>query len=141
MSTDVEESTFKVVDRRREGRDEESQDAEPQSSEPSRPSPQKSSAPTTEPHAARSSEGPQITFAQFFMSLATSASMQLGLIPHPQTGKPETDLQGAGQTIDILAMLEDKTKGNLAGDEANLVAQILADLRLRFIEAKKSSTS
>jgi hypothetical protein len=80
---------------------------------------------------------PPIDFATFVLSLAHSARMHLGEEPHPETNKVETDLPVAKQNIDILGLLEDKTKGNLTGDEERLLAQVLFDLRMRYVERTK----
>ncbi len=81
---------------------------------------------------------PRIDFATFVLSLSHSALMHLGEAPHPETGKVERNLPLARQTIDLIAMLEEKTKGNLTGDEERLVAQILFDLRMRYVERSKT---
>jgi hypothetical protein len=80
---------------------------------------------------------PQIDFATFVLSLSHSALMHLGEAPDPDTNRTVVDLSLARQNIDILAMLEDKTRGNLSGDEERLVAQVLFDLRMRFVEKSK----
>jgi hypothetical protein len=65
------------------------------------------------------------------------ALMHLGQAPHPETGSVEKTLPLARQTVDLLAMLEEKTKGNLSGDEERLLTQILFDLRMRYVELSK----
>ncbi|HEY8076722.1 MAG TPA: DUF1844 domain-containing protein [Labilithrix sp.] len=82
---------------------------------------------------------PPIDFATFTLSLAHSARMHLGEEPNPETNKVETNFAVAKQNIDILAMLEDKTKGNLSGDEERLLAQVLFDLRMRYVERTKET--
>lgn len=81
---------------------------------------------------------PRIDFATFVISLSQSALMHLGEAPHPETSKVERSLPLARQTIDLLGLLEDKTKGNLTGDEERLLTHVLFDLRMRFIEVTKS---
>ena len=81
---------------------------------------------------------PSIDFATFVLSLNHSALVHLGEAPDLESGKRERNLPLARQTIDLIAMLEEKTKGNLAGDEERLVAQILYDLRMRYVESSKS---
>ena len=76
-----------------------------------------------------------ITFATFVISLGDSAMIHLGVIPHPATGEPQPDLRAARQTIDILGILEDKTKGNLSEEEQSLMDQLLYGLRMQFIRA------
>ena len=77
---------------------------------------------------------PEINFSTFVFSLNTSALLHLGEVPDPATGKQQTDLPMAKQTIDLIAMLEEKTKGNLSSDEENLVKHILYDLRMRYVQ-------
>ncbi len=76
-----------------------------------------------------------IDFYTFVLSLGSSAFVHLGDAPHPETGAPAApDLFVAKQTIDILAMLRDKTKGNLTPEEEKFLETLLADLRIRFVE-------
>ena len=77
---------------------------------------------------------PEINFSTFVFSLNTSALLHLGEVPDPATGKQQVDLLMAKQTIDLLAMLEEKTQGNLAPDEENLIKHILYDLRMRYVQ-------
>lgn len=84
---------------------------------------------------------PTLDFATFILSLSHSALMHLGEAPHPDTNKIEANLQLAKQNIDLLGVLEDKTKGNLTGDEERLLAQVLFDLRMRYVERSKGSSS
>lgn len=78
---------------------------------------------------------PEITFSAFVISLSTQALVHLGEIPNPLSGKTEGDTDAAKQTIDILAMLREKTRGNLDQSEEKLMDDILYDLRMRFVEA------
>jgi hypothetical protein len=79
----------------------------------------------------------QIDFSTLVFSLATGAFIHLGLAADPLTQKTEKNLPLAKQNIDILEMLQTKTKGNLSAEEAQLMESLLAELRLRFIEAAK----
>jgi hypothetical protein len=81
---------------------------------------------------------PHIDFATFVLSLSHSALMHLGEAPNPETGSVEKNLALARQSIDLIGMLEEKTKGNLTGEEERLIGQILYDLRMRFVELSKS---
>lgn len=76
-----------------------------------------------------------IDFYTFILSLASSAFVHLGDTPHPETGEmvPQ-DLGLAKQVIDILAMLEEKTKGNLTQEEERFLENLLTDLRFRFVQ-------
>jgi len=81
---------------------------------------------------------PVIDFYTFILSLGSSVLIHLGDAPHPETGKPaERNLPLAQQSIEILAMLEQKTRGNLSDEEAKLLDQLLLDLKLRYVEASK----
>jgi hypothetical protein len=80
---------------------------------------------------------PEINFSTFIFSLNTSALLHLGEVPDPTTGKQQEDLPMATQTIDLIAMLEEKTRGNLTQDEENLMKHILYDLRLRYVQKTK----
>ncbi|MBM4155395.1 MAG: DUF1844 domain-containing protein [Lentisphaerae bacterium] len=78
-------------------------------------------------------------FEQLVMMLATSAMQQLGKLVHPQTGRAETDLAGAGWTIDLLGMLEEKTRGNLDAHETRTIGEALTTLRLNFVDAANAA--
>jgi hypothetical protein len=81
---------------------------------------------------------PAVDFHTFVLSLGSSALLHLGELEHPEAGGPHQDLALAKHTIDILAMLEEKTKGNLTTAEAKLISSLLYDLRLRYVEASKA---
>lgn len=78
-----------------------------------------------------------MTFSSFIMSLATQTLMQLGEIKPPPGVQIEVDKVAAMQTIDILGMLQNKTKGNLDAEESHLIEGILHNLRLSFVKASK----
>lgn len=155
---------FKVVDRRRftaEG--EERPDAEVREPPPAPkapPPPVQSKAPAAAPPPgvgpaqaapppANGPQGPQgpkgpggpppadeevpIPFAAFLQSMAQQALMQLGMIPFP-SGTRQLDLEGARDTIDVLAMLRVKTRGNLAAEEDRAFEQILYELRMTYLD-------
>jgi hypothetical protein len=75
----------------------------------------------------------EITFERFLASLYMSGMLQLGLM-HEQGGQPQLDLIGARQTIDSLALLSDKTKGNLTAKEQNFLQNALYELRMAYVE-------
>jgi hypothetical protein len=80
----------------------------------------------------------QISFAAFVLSLAHTAAVHFGDIPDPVSGqRAEANLPAAQQMIDILSLLEAKTRGNLTAEERQLLDQILYELRLRYVEATK----
>ena len=76
---------------------------------------------------------PPIDFLTFCVSLASSAFVHLGDAPHPESGRTTPDLGLAKQTIDLLGMLQEKTKGNLTEEEAHFLENLLLDLRLRYV--------
>lgn len=79
---------------------------------------------------------PEIDFATFIFSLNSSVLMQLGVIEDPVSGEKVKNLPLAKQTIDILGMLEEKTKGNLTDAEANMIKNILYELRMLYVREK-----
>jgi len=81
---------------------------------------------------------PEVTFSSFILSLSTSALMHLGEVPDPVTKKIDKSLALAKQSIDMLGMLKEKTKGNLSADEEKLMDHLLADLRWRYVRESKS---
>lgn len=82
---------------------------------------------------------PEIDFSSFIFSLSTSALLHLGEVPDPTTQRREKNLPLAKQTIDILGMLKEKTKGNLTPDEEKLMENMLTDLRWRYVREVKDS--
>ena len=78
---------------------------------------------------------PEVNFSAFVYSLSTSALVHLGEIPEPITEKMDKNLPLAKQTIDILGILQEKTKGNLTQEEENLLNSFLYDLRMRYVKA------
>jgi hypothetical protein len=81
---------------------------------------------------------PPVDFTTFTLSLGSSALMHLGEVERPQSGKVEKDLALAKHTIDLLSMIQEKTKGNLTAQEAQLLESLLFDLRLRYVSVAKS---
>ena len=79
---------------------------------------------------------PQVTFSAFVMSLNTSALFHLGEIADPETGAKTQNLMLAKHTIDTLAVLKEKTKGNLTGEEDNMLTKFLYDLKMRYVKAE-----
>ena len=88
--------------------------------------------------AEPATELPEVSFSSFILSLSTSALVHLGEVPDPVSQKMDKHLPLAKQTIDLLGMLMEKTKGNLSTDEERMMEHLLADLRWRYVrEAKK----
>ena len=91
-------------------------------------------------------EGPYdpnaVTFVGFVLSLAHTAAFHFGDVADPVSGQPGTvNLAAAQQIIDILALLELKTRGNLSAEERQLLEQLVYELRMRYIEASKAGAS
>jgi hypothetical protein len=82
---------------------------------------------------------PAIDFSTFVMSLSHSVLVNLGDAPDPE-GKRSTHLELARQTIDLLALLQEKTRNNLTGTEEHLLEQALYDLRLRYVEVARAKS-
>jgi hypothetical protein len=87
---------------------------------------------------ASSQQGPlpEIDFTSFIFSLSTSALIQLGEIEDPFTKASVKNLPLAKQTIDLIGMVKEKTKGNLTPDEGRLIEYVLYDLRMKYVKAQ-----
>ena len=105
--------------------------------EPSRPAPRAERAP-------RRTEGDPLddpaSFLSLIMSLASNAAASLGMMPHPVTGETGVDLQTAKHWVDVLGMLEEKTQGNLDEQEAQMLENLLADLRMQYVSFTNAPT-
>ena len=83
----------------------------------------------------------EISFNALVVSLATSAAVHFGDAADPSSGQHTLpNLEAAGHMLDLLAVLAEKTHGNLTPDEERFLTQVLYELRMRFIEAKKGET-
>jgi len=76
-------------------------------------------------------------FSTFVLSLGSSAMVNLGRLPAPGTDQKTKDLPAAKQIIDILGLLEEKTRGNLDDSESKLLRSLLYDLRVQYVDAQK----
>ncbi len=91
----------------------------------------------TEQHADGQESG--LSFAAFVLSLAHTAAVHLGDVPDPVSGqRTQPNLAAAHQMIDILDLLEQKTRGNLTAEERQLLEQILYELKMRFVEVSNA---
>ena len=95
------------------------------------------SAPTGTDEAPRSL--PPLDFSTLVLSMASTAMVHLGRVPAPTGHAEELDLDAAKQAIDILAILEDKTRGNLDESEQKLLGSLLYDLRVAYVDAQKGA--
>ncbi len=80
---------------------------------------------------------PPLDFSTFVLSLASTAMVHLGQLPRPEGEAVQRDLPAAKQAIDMLTMLEEKTRGNLDESEQKLLRSVLYDLRVAFVDASK----
>jgi len=131
MTKEQEDTGFKVTDKRLFRDDGERQpgvaeekdkQAAPRKEEPARPMDQDILG-----------EGPRIDFPSYVLSYYTQGLVLLGEVPNPMTNKREEDLEGARHTVEILTMLQEKTKGNLSPDEDQLMGSVLYELRMKFM--------
>lgn len=81
------------------------------------------------------------SFASFMMSIASNAASSLGMMEHPVTGKREVDLELGKHWIDVLGMLEKKTRGNLLPQEEEILEGLLSDLRMQYVSLTNATAS
>ncbi len=117
-----EDQGYTVKDRRHHQLSEEEKQAEPPKE-----------APAAEPGSGEVPL-PEITFSSFIFSLGSSAFIHLGALPDPASGEVAKNLAMAKQTIDLLALLREKTRNNLTSEEENLFDHLLYDLRMQYIK-------
>jgi hypothetical protein len=79
----------------------------------------------------------EFDFSTFILSLTSSAFYHLGDVADPQTGEKSVNLPAVKQTIDILLVLKEKTRGNLNKDEEKLLEQLIYELQIRYVEKNK----
>ena len=143
-----EEKGFTVSDRRRFNVSENGEvEGEDKAAEKeSKPPEEAKETPPEKTEAAGQGEGakreepaalPEIDFSTFVVSLSSSALIHLGVVADPMTGEQNKDLAIAKQTIDMLSMLQEKTKGNLTNEESQLMESMLYDLRMRYVAESK----
>jgi len=82
----------------------------------------------------------QLTFATYIATLGTMGWQSLGKLPNPATGKIEINLMQTKEVIDLLEILEEKTKGNLTKDEDNILKTTLSNLRINYVEELKKTS-
>ena len=78
----------------------------------------------------------ELDFSAFMLSIASSALVHLGELEHPEHADTSANLALAKQSLDILGLLQDKTRGNLTDDENKLLEQLLYELRLKYVAAR-----
>lgn len=86
-----------------------------------------------------SSNNLQASLSTLILSIGSNAAMSLGLSPHPESGKTSVDIEIARFNIDLLKVIQDKTKNNLSDEEKHLLTNMLSDLQFKFVEVKSNS--
>ncbi|MEW6111937.1 MAG: DUF1844 domain-containing protein [Thermodesulfobacteriota bacterium] len=134
---------FKVKDRRRfsetgEARPEPEGAAETKEAQEAPKAQEKEEAVKERAGEAEDREAPPLTFIAFVITLANATLVHLGLVRNPDTGEANKDLSAARQTIDLIALLQEKTRGNLTPEEKQVIEETLYQLRMAFVEAAKS---
>ena len=138
MSEREPDPGFSVVDRRRRGDDAESPPSRPSAPAPSRqpaPPPPSAAASPLVGHPAPSGPAgaPKADLTSLLVMLYGDAMANLGQAPDPTTGRPHVDLEQARFAIDLLAMLQDKTRGNRTPEETGVLEEMLGALRMGFV--------
>jgi len=140
MEDEKQEKGFVIKDRRRFDDTGDARPETPREEASAKPQETKPEAKTAEPRtdepgqkAPADAPFPDLNFATFVFSLGTSAMYHFGDFPDPVTKKAERNLEAAKQTIDILAILKEKTRGNLNDDEDRLLESLLYELRMRYV--------
>jgi hypothetical protein len=132
-----QEKPFAVNDRRRFTASGEAKDSAAGGSEPTSPA---AGGKSEESRRAETREAPSgLTFSGFVIGLAQQAFVSLGLVKDPQTSTIRKDLPQAKAMIDVLAMLRDKTSGNLDEVEARMMDEMLDELRLRYVRESRDA--
>ncbi len=130
-----EASEFKVIDRRQFTSDGQSRaDAEPVPPRKETPPPPSARGKQPEPSGPAPAQRGPVNFQHLVLSLATTAMFQLGMMENPGEEQPQADMAAAQETIDLLNVLEKKTKGNLTQEEEGLLTNSLYELRMCFVE-------
>ena len=131
MTKEQDEQSFKVTDKR--GFQEDGKASDVSSDPKETPVDASSSAAANTPPEQELPPRPPIDFPSYLLSYYTQGLVLLGEVPNPYTNKKEEDVEAARHTIDILTMLEQKTKGNLTKEEQQLLETVLYELRMKFM--------
>jgi len=124
---------FRVTDKRSFQKDGEERAPDVREEEAEKTQAQPSSEEKSETSEQKKPPPPPIDFPSYILSYYTQGLVLLGEVPNPYSGKKEEDVDAAKHTIDILAMLKEKTKGNLSQDEEKLLENVLYELRMKFM--------
>jgi len=131
MAEEKEDKSFTVKDKRSFTPEGELKE------EATKEEPQREAKEEAQKEEAQPTPLPEINFTSFIFSLSTSALLHFGEITDPISNKKERNLPLAKQTIDLLGMLKEKTKGNLSNEEDDLLDNILYNLRMKYVEEMK----
>ncbi|MEW5909568.1 MAG: DUF1844 domain-containing protein [Thermodesulfobacteriota bacterium] len=131
-----EKSDFVVKDRRIFSQEESQEKPAEEKKERPLEEPEVKSSKASESHEPPEPPLPEINFATFILSLHSSALVHLGIMENPAIKEKSKNMALAKQTIDILGVIDEKTRGNLDKDEENLLKTILHDLRLTYVKEK-----
>lgn len=134
MEEKKKDSGFVVKDKRCFG--ESAEEKPPEAAEPAAGDERQESKENSRPAPDTEMNYPSVNFTNFVLSLSTSALFHFGDFPETEGGTPQKNLPAAKQTIDILDMLHEKTKGNLDKDESALIQGILYELKMRYVKEK-----
>jgi Domain of unknown function (DUF1844) len=93
--------------------------------------------PQLEPPEMEDAEPERTMFNEFLMGIASSAFIYLGLVEHPATGRRQVDMTAARESIDMLVMLREKTKGNLTRGEDKFFDDLLSDLKMQYVSMRR----
>jgi hypothetical protein len=131
MDKEQEQESFRITDKRgfREDGEERTPDAAVQEGKAK----DVSSKPEQKSAGQDAQQRPPIDFPSYILSYYTQGLVLLGEVPNPYTNKKEEDAEAAQHTVDILAMLQQKTKGNLSKEEEQLLETVLYELRMKFM--------
>ena len=127
--SDTEGEGFVIKDKRSSRQSEEEAKASDESQK-------KEQSAKEEPPSQTTGQAFELNFSTFVLSLTSSAFYHLGDIPDPTTGKKEENLPAVKQTIDILIMLQQKTKNNLDAEENKLLEQLIYELQVKYVAKK-----
>ncbi|MGB5219136.1 MAG: DUF1844 domain-containing protein [Smithella sp.] len=134
MEEKKKDSGFVVKDKRYFG--ESAEEKPPEAAAPAAGDEQQESKESSQPAPDKEMNYPSVNFTNFILSLSTSALFHFGDFPETEGGKPQKNLPAAKQTIDILDLLHEKTKGNLDKNESELLQGILYELKMRYVKEK-----
>lgn len=156
IMSENESAGFRVVDRRRftsegdtradtsqhdtQNRESDARGASKPHAKPATSTVNQSVQPSMNEAAHSEEESAEVNFESFVISMATQTLVMLGAVPHPETGQSVQNVAAAQQSIDILAVIEQKTRGNLTSSESELLKEVLTSLRLEFVNRTRASS-